>query len=72
MHVHPVHPPGYATGVVVPAARATWAGGPVRLPYAGVDFIPQSWIYNPLKVTFTDTKYIACNLPARPLAGTLY
>jgi hypothetical protein len=29
------------------------------------------WIYNPLKVTVTDTKYIACNLPARPLAGTL-
>jgi hypothetical protein len=20
-------------------------GGPVRQPYAGVDFIPQSWIY---------------------------
>jgi hypothetical protein len=24
---------------------ATWAGGPVRQPYAGVDLIPQSWIY---------------------------
>jgi hypothetical protein len=24
---------------------ATWAGGPVRQPYAGVDFIPQSRIY---------------------------
>jgi hypothetical protein len=22
-----------------------WAGGPARQPYAGVDFIPQSWIY---------------------------
>jgi hypothetical protein len=31
---------------VVPACcQATWADGPVRQPYAGVDFIPQSRIY---------------------------
>jgi len=26
-------------------ASHTWAGGAVRQPYAKVDFIPQSWIY---------------------------
>jgi hypothetical protein len=31
--------------VVVPARQATLASGPVWQPYAGVDFIPQSWIY---------------------------
>ncbi len=31
--------------VVVPARQATWAGGPVRQPYAAVDFVPQSGIY---------------------------
>ncbi len=42
---------------MVPARRATWAGGKVRQPYAGVDTTPQvmDLQYNPLKVT--DTKY---------------
>ncbi len=31
--------------VVVRARQATWAGGPLRQPFAGVDFIPWSWIY---------------------------
>ncbi len=31
--------------VVVPSRQATWVGKPVRQPYAGVDFVPQSWIY---------------------------
>ncbi len=31
--------------VVVLARQTTWDGGPVRQPYAGVDFIPQSGIY---------------------------
>jgi hypothetical protein len=30
---------------ISPKIFAVWAGGPVRQPYAGVDFIPQSWIY---------------------------
>jgi hypothetical protein len=29
-----------------PARQATWASGPVRQPYAGVDFIPQSGTKN--------------------------
>jgi hypothetical protein len=32
--------------VVVPARRATWAGGPVRQPYAMVYNIPQSGTKN--------------------------
>ncbi len=32
--------------VVVPARRATWAGGPVRQPYAMVDNIPKSGTKN--------------------------
>ncbi len=31
--------------VVVPACQATQAVWPIRQPFAGVDFIPQSWIY---------------------------
>jgi hypothetical protein len=31
--------------VLIPACQATWADGPVRHPYAGVDFILLSWIY---------------------------
>jgi hypothetical protein len=31
--------------VVVPVRQDTWAGGTVRQSYAGVNFIPQSGIY---------------------------
>jgi hypothetical protein len=31
--------------VVVPARQATWVGGPVRQPYAGLTLSPQSEIY---------------------------
>jgi hypothetical protein len=32
-------------GFPYPARQATWAGGPVRQPYAGVNFIAQSGIH---------------------------
>ncbi len=32
---------GLGLSLVVPARQATWAGGPVRQPYVGVDFIPR-------------------------------
>jgi hypothetical protein len=40
---------GYRThpiSLVVPARQATLAGGPLRQPYARVDFIPQPWTKN--------------------------
>ncbi len=32
--------------IVIPACQATYAGGPVRQPYATVDYIPQSGTKN--------------------------